>query len=169
MFMFFFIESSRKSDLNLNLQAGEAIKKPLFAFDRLKYKHLQPRFIADMKDLRSTHPKTWHQLETDTVTKSEIPFVYIGDNQACRQVNKMMKIPTVLDNRHWCQIIVTGVTQSFKIKTLLKSTQVLCTSPIQLCLLQFLFFKYRYDLKFTILKSSYCYMQSHDNIYVQAY
>ena len=49
-----------------------------------------------MKELRSTHPKTWHELETDTVsvTKGEILFVSIGDNQACEQVNKMMKIPS---------------------------------------------------------------------------
>ena len=67
-----------------------SIKKPLFAFERMKYKRLWPLYIADMKELRSTHPKPGNI----SVTKSEIPFVSIGDNQACEQVNKIIKIPS---------------------------------------------------------------------------
>ena len=67
-----------------------SIKKPFFAFERMQYKRLWPLYIADMKELRSTHPKPGNI----SVTKSEIPFVSIGDNQACEQVNKMMKIPS---------------------------------------------------------------------------
>ena len=67
-----------------------SIKKPLFAFERMQYKRLWPLYIADMKELRSTHPKPGNI----SVTKSEIPFVSIGDNQACEQVNKIMKIPS---------------------------------------------------------------------------
>ena len=74
MFMLFFIESSRKSDLNIHLQTGEALNKPLFALDRMEYKRLWPQYIADMNEWWSTHPKIWHELETDniSITKREI-------------------------------------------------------------------------------------------------
>ena len=59
----------------------------------MKYKRFWPLYIADIKELRSTHPKPGNI----SVTKSEIPFVSIGDNQACEsceQVNKIIKIPS---------------------------------------------------------------------------
>ena len=67
-------------------------KTPLIAFDRLKYKRLWPRYIADMNGLRSTHPKTWHELETDTisVTKVRYHFVSIGV-ETIKPVNKSTK------------------------------------------------------------------------------
>ena len=95
-FLHWVFKKIRLEYLNIHLQAGEALNKPSFALDRRKYKRLWPRDIADMKEMRSTHPKTWHELETGniSVTKSEIPFVSIGDNQACEQVNKIIKIPS---------------------------------------------------------------------------
>jgi hypothetical protein len=90
----FFIEASRNSDLTLHLQAGEALNKLFFALDRIKYKRLWPRYIADMQELKRTHPETWHELQNGniSVTKSETPFVSIGADHACEQVNRMMKI-----------------------------------------------------------------------------
>ena len=89
-----FVEASRNSDLTLHLQAGEALSKLFFALDRIKYKRLWPRYIADMQELQISHPKTWHELQNGniSVTKSEIPFVSIGADHACEQVNRMMKI-----------------------------------------------------------------------------
>ena len=46
----FFVEASRNADLNLHLQAGEALSKLFFALDRIKYKRLWPRYNADMHD-----------------------------------------------------------------------------------------------------------------------
>ena len=90
----FFIESSRNSDLTQHLQAGEALNKLFFALDRIKYKRLWPRYIADMQELKRTHWETWHKLQNGniSVTKSEVPFVSIGADHACEQVNRMMKI-----------------------------------------------------------------------------
>ena len=90
----FFVEASRNADLNLHLQAGEALSKLFFALDRIKYKRLWPRYIADMHDLKINHPETWRELQEGnvSVTKSEVPFVSIGADHACEQLNKMMKV-----------------------------------------------------------------------------
>lgn len=90
----YFVEASRNSDLVLHLQAGEALSKLFFALDRLKYKRLWPRYIADMHELKRSHPETWRELHDGniSVTKSEIPFVSIGADHACEQLNRMMKI-----------------------------------------------------------------------------
>ena len=53
----FFIESLRKPDLNLYLQAEEALNKSFFTFDRRKYNRVWPWHIADMKEMMSTHLK----------------------------------------------------------------------------------------------------------------
>ncbi len=89
-----FVEASRNSDVTLHLQAGEALTKLFFALDRIKYKRLWPRYIADMHDLMRSYPETWKELQNGniSVTKSEIPFVSIGADHACEQVNRMMKI-----------------------------------------------------------------------------
>ena len=62
--------------------------------DRIKYKRLWPRYIADMRDLKTDYPQTWKELQTGNifVIKSSIPFVSIGADHACEQINKMMKI-----------------------------------------------------------------------------
>lgn len=90
----FFIEGSRNADLILHLQAGEALSKLFFAMDRLKYKRLWPRYIADMHELKNSHPETWKELQNGniSVTKSSIPFVSIGADHACEHLNRMMKV-----------------------------------------------------------------------------
>jgi len=62
--------------------------------DRLKYKRLCPRYIADMHALKTDHPDTWRELEEGniSVTKSTIPFVSIGADHACEQLNRLMKV-----------------------------------------------------------------------------
>ena len=47
-----------------------------------------------MKALKIQHPDTWHELENGniSVTKSEIPFVSIGADHACEQLNRTMKV-----------------------------------------------------------------------------
>ena len=64
----FFVAASHNADLALHLQAAEALSKMFFAFDRVKYKRLWPRYIADMHDLRTnnlegtcSHQK-WHSI-----------------------------------------------------------------------------------------------------------
>ena len=73
----FFVAASRNADLVLHLEAGEALSKMFFAMDRIKYKRLWPRYIADMYDLKTNHPATWRELEAGnlSVTKTSIPFV----------------------------------------------------------------------------------------------
>ena len=90
----YFVAASRNGDLHLHLQAGEALSKLFFAMDRLKYKRLWPRYIADMHALKTEHPDTWRELEEGniSVTKSTIPFVSIGADHACEQVNRLMKV-----------------------------------------------------------------------------
>jgi hypothetical protein len=90
----FFVAASRNADLVLHLEAGEALSKMFFAMDRIKYKRLWPRHIADMYDLRTNHPNTWRELEAGniSVTKNEIPFVSIGADHACEHLNKLMKV-----------------------------------------------------------------------------
>ena len=87
----FFVAASRNADLALHLQAAEALNKFFFAFDRIKYKRLWPRYITDMYDLRINHPDTWKELEAGnlSVTKNDIPFVSIGADHACEHLNKM--------------------------------------------------------------------------------
>ena len=89
-----FVEASRNSDLVFHLQAGEAISKLFFAMDRIKYKRLWPRYIADMHELKTSHPEIWRELQDGNifVTKSTIPFVSIGADHACEQLNRMIKI-----------------------------------------------------------------------------
>ncbi|KAK1888370.1 Placenta growth factor [Dissostichus eleginoides] len=90
----FFLAATRNADLELHLQAGEALSKLFFAMDRIKYKRLWPRYIADMHDLRINHPQTWEELRAGniSVTKSVIPFVSVGADHACEPLNKLMKI-----------------------------------------------------------------------------
>lgn len=90
----YFISASRNGDLHLHLQAGEALSKLFFAMDRIKYKRLWPRYLADMKELKTKHPDTWRELEEGSisVTKSTIPFVSIGADHACEQINRIMKV-----------------------------------------------------------------------------
>lgn len=89
-----FIAATRNADLELHLQAGEALSKLFFAMDRIKYKRLWPRYIADMHDLKTNHPQTWEELRAGniSVTKSVIPFVSVGADHACEHLNKLMKI-----------------------------------------------------------------------------
>ncbi len=90
----FFISASRNADLSLHLQAGEALNQLFFAMDRIKYKRLWPRYIADMYMLKISYPETWKELEKGniSVTKSAIPFVSIGADHACEHLNKFMKV-----------------------------------------------------------------------------
>ena len=46
-----FVEASRNADLTLHLEAGDAMSKLFFAFDRIKYKRLWPRYLADMHEI----------------------------------------------------------------------------------------------------------------------
>jgi len=89
-----FVAATRNADLELHLKAGEQLSKLFFDFDRIKYKRLWPRYIADMYDLRTNHPETWKELQTGNiaVTKSNVPFVSIGADHACEHLNKLMKI-----------------------------------------------------------------------------
>ena len=81
----YFIAASRSSDIDLHLEAGEALSKLFFAMDRIKYKRLWPRYISDMHALKKSHPATWKELEAGniSVTKSVIPFVSNGADHAC--------------------------------------------------------------------------------------
>ena len=94
----FFVEASRNSGLVLHLQAGEALSKLFFALDRIKYKRLWPWYIADIQELKTSHPETRRELQNGniSVTKSEIPFVSIGADHACEQLNRMMKIHSMV-------------------------------------------------------------------------
>ena len=91
-----FIEASRNADLALHLEAGEALTKLIFTFDRLKYKHLWPRYLADMHEMKTKHPATWKELENGniSVTKTGIPFVSVEADHACEHLNRMMKVST---------------------------------------------------------------------------
>ncbi len=90
----YFVAASRSGDLHLHLQAGEALSRLFFAMDRLKYKRLWPRYVADMHALKTEHPETWRELESGniSVTKSAIPFVSIGADHACEQINRLLKV-----------------------------------------------------------------------------
>ena len=100
-----FVAASRNADLELHLEAGEALSKVFFSMDRIKCKRLWPRYIADMRDLKTDYPQTWKELQTGniSVTKSSIPFVSIGADHACEQINKMMKIHSGLRHINQCQ------------------------------------------------------------------
>ena len=89
----FFVAASRNADLDLHLVAGEAISKLFFGMDRIKYSRLWPRYIADMHELKSSNPETWQEFNNGniSVSKSNIPFVSIGGDHACEQLNKYMK------------------------------------------------------------------------------
>lgn len=89
-----FVAATRNADLELHLQAGEQLSKLFFAFDRIKYKRLWPRYITDMHDLKNNHPKTWEEMKGGNiaVTRNAIPFVSIGADHACEHLNKLMKI-----------------------------------------------------------------------------
>ena len=90
----YFVAASRNADLHLNLEAGEALSKLFFATDRITYKRLWARYIADMHALKIDHPETWRELEESniSVTKNAIPFVSIGADPACEHLNKLMKV-----------------------------------------------------------------------------
>ena len=62
--------------------------------DRIKYKRLWARYIADTHALKIDHPETWRELEESniSVTKNAIPFVSIGADHACEYLNKLMKV-----------------------------------------------------------------------------
>ena len=52
-----------------------------------------------MHDLRTNHPETWEELQAGNtaVTKNDIPFVSIGEDHACKHLNKLMKVHSGLD------------------------------------------------------------------------
>ena len=62
--------------------------------ERIKYKQLWPRYIADMYALKMDFPEAWKELEFGniSVTKTAIPFVSIGADHACEHLNKFMKV-----------------------------------------------------------------------------
>ena len=76
------------------MKAGEAVRKLVFAMDRIKYKRLWPRYISDMYALKTKYPQTWTELESGniSVTKSDFPFVSIGADHGCEQFNRLMKV-----------------------------------------------------------------------------
>ena len=90
----YFVAASGNADLHLHIEAGEALSKLFFAMDRIKYKRLWPRYIADMHALKIDHPETWRELEERniSVTKNAISFVSIGADHACEHLNKFMKV-----------------------------------------------------------------------------
>ena len=90
----YFVAASRNADLHLHLEAGEALSKLFFAMDRIKYKRLWPRYIADIHALMIDHPETWIELEESNIfgTKNAIPCVSIGADHACEHLNKLMKV-----------------------------------------------------------------------------
>ena len=94
----FFVEASRNADLALHLEAGDALGKMFFALDRIKYKRLWPRYMADMCELKEKHPATWRSLEEGdiSVTKSDVTFVSIGADHACEQIHREMKVQSGL-------------------------------------------------------------------------
>ena len=94
----FFVEASRNADLALHLEAGDALGKMFFALDRIKYKRLWPRYMADMRELKEKHPANWRSLEEGdiSVTKSDVTFVSIGADHACEQINREMKVQSGL-------------------------------------------------------------------------
>ena len=53
----YFVAASRNADLHLHLEGGEALSKLFFPMDRIKYKRLWPRYIADMHALKIDHPE----------------------------------------------------------------------------------------------------------------
>ena len=65
-----------------------------FVLDRIKYKRLWLRYIADIYDLRTNHPNILRELEAGniSVTKKEIAFVSIGADHVCEHLNKLMKV-----------------------------------------------------------------------------
>ena len=62
-----FVEASRNSDLVLHLQAEKALSKLFFAMDQIKYKRLWSRYIADMHELKTSHPETWRELQDGNI------------------------------------------------------------------------------------------------------
>jgi len=112
----FFVAATRNDDLDLHLQAEEQLSKLLFAFDRIKYKRLRPRYITDMHDLRTNHPETWEELQAGNiaVTKNDIPFVSIGADHACEHLNIIIIIrhaPSVRSSA-CCQYLVSTAAYS---------------------------------------------------------
>ena len=69
----YFVAASWNADLHLHLQAGEALSKLFFAMDRLKYKRLWPRYIADIHSLKTDHPDTWRELEEGNISMTKAP------------------------------------------------------------------------------------------------
>ena len=88
----YFVAASRDADLHL--EAGEGLSKLFFAMDRITYKRLWPRYIADMHALKIDHPETWRELEESniSVTKNAIPFVSIGTDHAWEHLKKLMLV-----------------------------------------------------------------------------
>ena len=83
----YFIAATRTADLHLHLQAGEELSKIFFSMDRIKYKRLWPRYLADMKELQQKFPDTWEELKNGglSVTKNVVPFTSVGPDHATEQ------------------------------------------------------------------------------------
>ena len=64
--------------MELHLQAEEQLSKLFFAFDKIKYKRLWPRYIVEIYDLRANHLGTCGELQADdiVVPKNYIRFVF---------------------------------------------------------------------------------------------
>jgi len=52
-----------------------------------------------MQELERSYPETWHELQNGNISvmNSDIPFVSIGADHACEQVNRMMINSTLID------------------------------------------------------------------------
>ena len=77
-----------------HLQAGDTLCKPFFALIRIKFKRFWSYYIAEVQEFKQNHPETWCELKNGnlSVTKTNIPFVPIGADHACEQLNRIMKV-----------------------------------------------------------------------------
>jgi len=77
-----FVAATRNADLELHLKAGEQLSKLFFAFDRIKYKRLWPRYIADMYDRRTTiTPKPGKSCKQATLQSRRVTFPLYAQGQ----------------------------------------------------------------------------------------
>ena len=89
-----YISASRTGDFLLHLQATQNLAKIFFAFNRLKYQRLIPRYAADMYELQQNNPLIWNELVSGnfSVTKNDtVPFTSIGVDHATEHAVKQLK------------------------------------------------------------------------------
>ncbi|MPC92462.1 hypothetical protein E2C01_087553 [Portunus trituberculatus] len=89
-----FTAATRMCNWRLHFAKMEELLPYFHAHDQYNYGRWGPLYVADMLELQSIDPETWHFLDEGnfSITKHSVPFTAIDPDHAIEQEHKNMKV-----------------------------------------------------------------------------